>query len=68
MFVTWNNFVSGFDTNIEGYLTPVTPGWHSVDITSLVNSWFDQTYPNRGMLLKESSPDTVQKNPATGRC
>lgn len=60
MFVTWNNFVSGFDTNIEGYLTPVTPGWHSVDVTSLVNSWFDQTYPNRGMLLKESSPDTVQ--------
>ncbi|MFI5237165.1 MAG: DNRLRE domain-containing protein [Ignavibacteriales bacterium] len=60
MFVTWNNFVSGFDTNIEGYLTPVTPGWHSVGVTSLVNSWIDQTYPNRGMLLKESSPDTVQ--------
>ena len=60
MFVTWNNFINGFDTNIEGSFVPTIPGWSSVDVTSLVNSWLDSTYQNDGMLLKETSPDTLQ--------
>ncbi len=60
MFVTWDNFITGFDTTTEGSFTPASPGWYSVDVTSLVDNWYDGTYPNRGILLKEASPDTFQ--------
>ena len=35
-------------------------GWHSVNITSSVSNWLDEVYPNYGLLLKETSPDTTQ--------
>jgi hypothetical protein len=60
MMVTWDNFAGGFDTNIEGTFTPTAAGWYVVDVTSLVNGWYDETYSNYGMLLKESSPDMFQ--------
>lgn len=60
MFVTWDNFAAGFDSNIEGSFTPTASGWYTVDVTSLVNSWYDGTYPNLGILLKEASPDMFQ--------
>lgn len=60
MFVNWNNFASGFNTDSEGSFIPTSTGWYSVNVTSLVNSWYDGTYLNRGILLKEALPDTFQ--------
>jgi hypothetical protein len=60
MFVTWDNFAGGFDTNIEGTFTPSATGWYFVDVTSLIDSWYAGTYSNYGMLLKETSPDMFQ--------
>ena len=60
MSVTWNNFASGYDGQVEGSFVPGSMGWYSADITGLVTSWFDGTNPNYGLLLKETSPDTTQ--------
>jgi hypothetical protein len=58
--VTWNNFGGSFDTNSEGSFLPASADWQSVDVTSLVNDWFDEVYPNFGILLKEASPFATQ--------
>jgi hypothetical protein len=58
--VTWNNFGGSFDPNIEGLFTATSADWYSVDVTSLVAGWFENTNPNFGMLLKESSPFASQ--------
>ena len=58
--ITWNNFSGSFDTNVEGSFIAPSADWYSVDVTSLVNSWFDGTYSNYGMLLKEASPFATQ--------
>jgi len=55
--VTWNNFGAAYNTDVEGSFTPTLADWIHVDVTSLVYNWFDETYPNYGVLLKESSPD-----------
>jgi len=60
LMVTWNNFGGGFDTNVEGSFIASSADWFSVDVTALVNSWFDGTYSNYGMLLKEASPFATQ--------
>jgi hypothetical protein len=60
MMVTWNNFAGGFNAGIEGSFTPAAAGWYAVDVTGLVTDWFDETYPNYGILLKEESPDQLQ--------
>jgi hypothetical protein len=60
MLVTWNNFGGSFDANVEGSFMPMGAGWYSADITGLVTGWIDEVYPNYGILLKESAPDTVQ--------
>jgi hypothetical protein len=58
--VTWDNFAGGFDPNTEGSFTPAGTGWYSVNLTPLVDSWYNGTYSNRGVLLKEATPDTIQ--------
>ena len=58
--VTWNNFGSSFDAFVDGSYTPNDMGWHSVDVTGLVSGWLDETFPNYGILLKETAPDTTQ--------
>ena len=60
MMVTWNNFGGSFDATVENSFTPSGMGWYSANVTGLVNSWIDSTYPNYGILLKETSPDTFQ--------
>jgi hypothetical protein len=57
---TWNNFGGNYNSNIEGNFTPTNSDWYSVDITSLVNSWADSTYPNYGLLVRETSPAQIQ--------
>ncbi|MFN8596807.1 MAG: DNRLRE domain-containing protein [Anaerolineae bacterium] len=52
--VTWNNFGS----SLAPLITPVSfpsdvAGWHSVDVTELVQGWHAGTYPNYGLALDE---------------
>jgi len=58
--VTWNSFGSS--------LVPITPtvsfvadvvGWHSVDVTALVQDWHAGTYPNYGLALDEGNTPFV---------
>lgn len=58
--VTWNSFSAGYDATSEADFTPDNPGWYSIDVTSLVNSWMDSTAANNGILLKEESPAGLQ--------
>jgi hypothetical protein len=60
MTVTWNNFSGSYDPTVEGTFTPFSMGWYSVNLTGLVSNWLDEIYPNYGLLLKETSPDTTQ--------
>lgn len=58
--VTWNSFAGAFNATSEGDFTPDNPGWYTVDVTSLVNSWLDSSMVNNGILLKEESPAGLQ--------
>ncbi|MGB5849033.1 MAG: DNRLRE domain-containing protein [Ignavibacteriaceae bacterium] len=60
LVITWNNFGGSFNTDSEGSFIPSTTGLYSVDITAVVSNWFDETYPNYGVLLKEVSPAQFQ--------
>jgi hypothetical protein len=60
MMVSWNNFAGSYNAVSEGSFMPSASGWYAVDITSLVNSWMDDTFENYGILLKESSPAQMQ--------
>lgn len=53
--VTWDNFAAGYNADVEGSFTPTAADWMQVDITNLVTNWFDETYSNYGILLKEAS-------------
>ena len=55
MVVTWNNFggSSSYSPAIEGTFNAAAETWYSVDVTSLVGSWLDGTYPNYGLLLDQ---------------
>lgn len=60
LVATWNNFGGSFNTDSEGSFIPTATGWYSVDLTTLVSNWIDETYPNYGTLLKEESPGQFQ--------
>ncbi len=60
LVATWNNFGGSFNTDSEGSFIPTATGWYSVDLTTLVSNWIDETYPNYGILLKEESPGQFQ--------
>ncbi len=55
MVVTWNNFGSSFDGNVEGSFVNSGPvnQYHSVDVTALVAGWLNGTYPNYGLLMDQ---------------
>jgi hypothetical protein len=54
--ITWNNFAGGFSTYIEDSFTTLTSGRQNMDMTTLVQSWVDETQPNFGILLDQASP------------
>ena len=51
--VTWNNFGGSYNPAIEATFNASSVGWTSVDVTSLVGSWLNGTYPNYGLLLDQ---------------
>lgn len=53
LVVTWNSFGGNFDPLIIGSFTPTTTGWYTIDLTFLVQSWLNGTYPNYGILLRQ---------------
>jgi len=55
--VTWNSFASSFDPTVVGFFLNATTGYKEVDITSLVNGWYNGSIPNYGVLLKDNTSD-----------
>ena len=56
--VTWNNFGGGYSSVVEGSFVADSTGWHSVDVTELVEQWAYGIYPNYGLLLEQGEGDT----------
>ncbi|MCP4363518.1 MAG: DNRLRE domain-containing protein, partial [Chloroflexi bacterium] len=57
----WNNFGGSYDAAIVNSFTPDSLGWHSVDVTSLVQDWFSGT-PNYGLLIEQGENATYYSN------
>jgi hypothetical protein len=55
--VTWNNFGGAYDPTVVASFVPDTYGMMSVDITSLVQGWVDEAYPNYGLLLEQGATE-----------
>ncbi|MFO7558523.1 MAG: DNRLRE domain-containing protein [Desulfobacterales bacterium] len=53
MEATWGNFGSSYDLLLEGSFVSDGYGWHSVDVTELVQDWANNIYPNYGLLLQQ---------------
>jgi len=53
MGVTWNSFDNSKDTIVISTFKAKDIGWIAIDITELVLSWIDNTYPNYGLLLDQ---------------
>ncbi len=50
---TWANFAASYDPAIAATLPVSSAGWHSADITALVQEWVNGTVPNYGVLLEQ---------------
>ncbi|MHC4120899.1 MAG: DNRLRE domain-containing protein, partial [Planctomycetota bacterium] len=50
--VTFDNF-GGYDPNVEASFDPNSSGPVEVDVTALFLKWFEGTYPNYGLLLRQ---------------
>lgn len=48
---TWNNFAGHYDPSGVGFFVTDSLGWHSVDLTALVQLWVNGTYPNFGFVM-----------------
>jgi hypothetical protein len=76
--VTWASFGDAFDPTIIGSFDADGPGWHSVTVTSLVQSWVDNPTQNYGLLLEQgltpytnyvsSEDDAVANRPKLDVC
>ena len=51
--ITYNSFGDGYDTKSFGSFVASSVGWHSVDITSLVHGWVNDSFPNYGLVLDQ---------------
>lgn len=50
--VTWNNFGGAFDAAVAGSFVADSLGYHTVDLTALVQDWVDGT-PNYGIYIEQ---------------
>ncbi len=51
--VSWNSFGGAYASDVYGSFVVNSLGWHSVDLTTLVQEWLDGTYDNFGFLLDQ---------------
>jgi hypothetical protein len=51
--VNWNTFAASFDSSVTGTFTVNASGWQTVDLTSLVQAWVNDLYPNFGIVLMQ---------------
>lgn len=57
--VTFNNFGASYDPTVISTFVTSGNGWYQSNITSLVQSWLDGTYPDYGVLIEQpESPYT----------
>jgi hypothetical protein len=49
--VTWNNAPGYESTMWEGFDAPAVDDWLTVDVTTLVESWLDGSYPHHGFYI-----------------
>lgn len=54
MTITWNNFGASYDPMMSAVFIADTLGWKSTDITGIVSSWLDGTYPDYGILIDQA--------------
>ena len=53
--VDWNKMGDRYDAAVRGSFSPAGAGWHSVDVTALVQEWVDGTQANDGVMLLSTS-------------
>jgi hypothetical protein len=53
MTVTWNSFAGSYDPTVINSFVPSPYGWHSIDVTGLVQSWLDGTYADYGLVFRK---------------
>jgi hypothetical protein len=51
--VTYNTIVGNYDPAVAATYTSTMAGWHQWDITTLVQSWVEGTYPDYGLLIEQ---------------
>ena len=60
--VTWNSFAGSFDATVLTTFPGNALGWAQADVTSLVQGWVAETYPNFGLLIKQTSETPFSEN------
>jgi len=50
--VTWESFAESLDPEVVGSFSVETKGWHTSDLTALVQEWLDGQRPNYGIVLE----------------
>jgi len=55
--VTYNNFAGSYDPAVSASFITSGTGWYSCEITSLVQSWLDGTYPDYGLFMEQPEAD-----------
>ena len=58
--VTANSFNDAYAPEIMGSVVSDHYGWHSVDVTALMQSWLNGTYTNYGLLLEQNDPQATK--------
>jgi hypothetical protein len=51
--VNWNNFAGAYAPEVIGSFMADGFGWRSVDVTDIVQDWFDGSLPNYGFFLEQ---------------
>lgn len=58
--ITWNNFGGAFNIDVDGSFMADANGFHSVNITGLVRDWFENDFPNFGLLLEQGNNQSTE--------